>query len=179
MHLKSIFLSIFLSCCLFACTTASGPSYTDAPKAKASDEYATVHFYRTGAGNQFYGNTRLFINKKKVITIKENGYTWVKLKPGKYKFEENVRWDLRELWVKYVPTKMQATIDANKIYYVAIDIGREVIKEGHMGVEMVGDIPVPAMVGGKVDYPIKMYFDKTETGKSKVQGKIFQSNNFK
>ena len=177
---RTVALACAASLLLGCATTTHGPAFVDAPKPLASDGLATVYFYRTGNWNANYGNTRLFINGKEVATLKEDGYTWVQLEPGKHAFEENLHWSLRPIAGTYAASTMQATVVADETYYIAIDITATNIKTvDTVTMVMIGDIPVP--VYGKEttgDDTVAIRFETAQTGLGHIKSKRFQAHDY-
>lgn len=78
---KSVVLILLLTAA--GCTTM-GPPYTPPPAAPSGQ--SLVYLMRSSVGYGNFWETIFSINDVQVVSLYDKGYSWVHLKPGKYKF---------------------------------------------------------------------------------------------
>ncbi len=83
--LTSRFLGSITALVLVGCS-ATGPVFTPAPMPATGDQ-AIVNVYRPDQFMAKAASFRLFLDKKKIVTIKNNGYTRVMVSPGQHTLE--------------------------------------------------------------------------------------------
>lgn len=109
--MQKLFLAILLVCA--SGCVAHGPVYSGSEA--ISNEEGIVYFYRPSV---FYmGGTYpyVFVDGAKKFSLKNNGYNFVKLPPGKHSFEigKGKTWEFKDL-------VGEMEIESNKRYYIRV-----------------------------------------------------------
>ena len=113
-YLGLILLVVALSGCLSA--RPKSPEYKDAPVPPESAELATVYVFYYGRPGR---HALVTANNKPLAEIYYKSYSWVQMKPGKYKFKSGESGFL-ETQDQYPTTEL--TLEKGKTYYLELVI---------------------------------------------------------
>lgn len=84
MNHKMIMILVVISALLQGCMTTTGKPY-EIPPAPGKDK-ALVYLMRSNVHSGNLYQTNFFINDVKIVSLYDEGYTWVHLEPGVYEF---------------------------------------------------------------------------------------------
>jgi len=83
----SAILFVVLSLLLGACaTTATGPSFSEAPVPSAGSDQSVLYIFRSYAEPKLMPAT-LIMDGKELVTLPQKGFSWVYVTPGKHHFK--------------------------------------------------------------------------------------------
>ncbi len=106
--MKNIILIVLTACFFSGCTI--GPAFTPAPNADENE--SIVYLMRSHAKYGGMWWTNFYINDKEVVELYDEGYTWVHLKPGFYRFSAGSK------MVSFYDVNFDLEIKPNETYYI-------------------------------------------------------------
>jgi len=123
--LKQLFIIILLTLFIYGCASTTYTNIKFKPVSKPSNTQALVYVYR--GFNRTGGSSIpvLFVNNKAHSDIFSSGYTYLYLKPGKYKFEGKSG--------NKVLAGADVILQAGKTYYMQYAITRDSTSDNSYG----------------------------------------------